>query len=153
MSSAVSEVAVIRGRHPIVWTLATFPIACFTCVLFTDVAYVRTMNFMWSDFSVWLLAVGMAGGVLAVIAGFVSWIARRRAGTRGSAVIVAIGSLLTLAVAFLNSLVHSRDAWTSVMPQGLALSGITVLIMLVTALIASARNRRVVALNYPGVRR
>src|SRR5260370_755551 len=39
------------------------------------------------------------------------------------------------------------------MPEGLALSGVTVLVMLVTALVASAMNRRVVAVAYPRGRR
>ena len=37
-----------------------------------------------------------------------------------------------LILALFNSLIHSRDAWTSVVPTGLTLSAITVLVMLFT---------------------
>ncbi|MBV8697709.1 MAG: DUF2231 domain-containing protein, partial [Bradyrhizobium sp.] len=43
-----------------------------------------------------------------------------------------IGNLVVLVLAFFNVLVHSRDAWTSVMPTGLILSIVTVLILPIT---------------------
>lgn len=139
--------------HPILRLLTAFPIACFTCALFTDIAYVQTENVMWVDFSDWLLAVGMAGGVVAAVAGLLSLIANRRRRTQRLNWSLALGSLVVLAIALLNNFVHSRDAWTSVMPTGLALSAVTVLAVLVTAwLAASAERRRGVAMPYSGVR-
>ena len=120
--------------------LTAFPVACFTGALLTDAAYGCTANMMWADFSAWLLAVGMAGGVLAAIAGLVSWMFRRRAMRFNWT--VALGSLLILVVAFINNLVHTRDAWTSVMPLGLTLSAITVLILLVTGWLVSGSRRQ-----------
>ena len=153
MNSDTSEPMARSGGRPILRLLASFPIACFTCALATDIAYVQTANMMWADFSAWLLAVGMAGGVVAAVAGFVSLMAGRRGRTQQSVWPVAIGSLLVLVIAFFNNLVHSRDAWTSVMPAGLALSVATVLVLLVTAwLAASAGRRPAVAMGYSGVR-
>lgn len=152
MNSAVSEVPVVRGGHPILWIFAAFPITCFTCALFTDAAYMQTTNIMWANFSDWLLAAGMAGGMLAAIVGLFGWITGRRSGMRPSAWVIAVGSLLTLVIAFFNNLVHSRDAWTSVMPMGIALSIVTVLVMLATGLFAAAATRRVMAVPYSGVR-
>ena len=43
-----------------------------------------------------------------------------------------IGNLVVLVLAFFNALVHTRDAWTSVVPIGLMLSIVTVLILPVT---------------------
>jgi uncharacterized membrane protein len=37
-----------------------------------------------------------------------------------------------LILAILNMLIHTRDAWTSVVPWGLALSALTVLAILIT---------------------
>ena len=37
-----------------------------------------------------------------------------------------------MVLAILNSLVHAGDGWTSVVPQGLILSALTVLVMIVT---------------------
>ncbi len=152
MSTTLSDPTASRGGHPVLRALAAFPIACLTCALFTDLAYVQTANIMWSDFSAWLLAIGTIVGALALVVGIVSWLARRGHAAR-SAWIVALGSLLTLVVAFFNNLVHTHDAWTSVVPTGLALSAATVLAMLATAWIAASVGRRQVAVApYSGVR-
>jgi uncharacterized membrane protein len=152
MNSAISKASVLRDQHPILWVLAAFPATCFTGALCTDAAYMQTSNIMWADFSDWLLAVGMAGGVLAAIVGLIGWITGRQSGTRQSAWVIAVGGLLTLVIALFNNLVHSRDAWTSVMPMGIALSIVTVLVMLATGLFAAAATRRVIAVPYSGVR-
>jgi len=153
MNSDVSESMARRSGHPILRILTSFPIACFTCALLTDIAYVQTTNVMWADFSAWLLAAGMAGGVVAAIAGLVSLVTDRRDRTQRSVWPIVLGSLLVLVIAFFNNLVHSRDAWTSVMPTGLALSVVTVLAMLATACLASsAGHRRGVATPHAGVR-
>ena len=139
--------------HQILRLLAAFPIACFTCALFTDLAYVQTANIMWVNFSDWLLAVGMAGGVVAAVAGLLSLIINRRRRMHGFNWPVALGSLVVLVIALFNNFVHSRDAWTSVMPTGLALSAATVLAVLATAwLAANADRRRDVAMPHSGVR-
>lgn len=139
--------------HPILRLLAAFPIACFTGALFTDLAYVQTENVMWVDFSDWLLAVGVAGGVVAAVAGLLSLMTNRRRRTQRFSWSVVLGSLVVLVVALFNNFVHSRDAWTSVVPTGLALSAVTVLAMLVTAwLAANAGRRRDVGVLYSGVR-
>ena len=137
---------ILRPRNDlIVRILAAFPIACFTCALLTDIAYVKTMRIMWADFSDWLLAVGMVSGVIAAFAGIVSLLVYRRREAPKAVWPLVIGSLLVLIVAFFNNLVHSRDGWTSVMPTGLALSFVTVLLMLAVAIFAmkvgSLRNK------------
>jgi len=43
-----------------------------------------------------------------------------------------LGNLVVLVLAFFNVLIHTRDAWTSVVPTGIILSLITVLILPVT---------------------
>ena len=124
------------GLHPVLLLFASFPIACFTCALFTDGAYAVSENMLWADFSDWLLAAGVGGGVLAAIAGVAALITRRVRFNWA----MAIGGVLVLAIAFLDNLVHSRDAWTSVMPAGLALSALTFVLILAT-LLAGARRR------------
>ena len=151
--SDLPDPTIRSGGFPILRLLAAFPIACFTCALLTDLAYVQTQNIMWADFSAWLLAVGMAGGVVAAVAGLLSLIANRRRRTRRSNWPVVLGSLVVLVIALFNNFVHSRDAWTSVMPAGLALSAATVLAVLATVwLAASGGRRRDVAMPYSGVR-
>jgi uncharacterized membrane protein len=43
-----------------------------------------------------------------------------------------IGSAVALVLATLNMLLHTRDAWTAVIPWGLTLSALVVLILLFT---------------------
>ena len=153
MNSDIPQSPAGRAGHPIVGMLTSFPIVCFTGALLTDIAYVQTTNVMWTNFSAWLLAVGMAAGVMAAIVGLIVWIAGRLGRTPRSAWTFTLGGLLTLVIAFVNNLVHSRDGWTSVMPTGLALSVATVVVMLATAWLASGRrHRRAVAMSSPGVR-
>jgi len=150
--SDISDPMTRSSGHPVLRLLAAFPIACFTCALFTDIAYVQTANVMWADFSDWLLAVGMAGGVVAAVVGLLGLMTNRRGRTQRFNWSVALGSVVVLVIALFNNFVHSRDAWTSVMPTGLALSAATVLAVLVTAwLAANAGRRRSMAVPYSGV--
>ena len=140
MNTTQSRITGRRGTHPILRILSAFPIACFTCALCTDIAYSQTANMMWADFSNWLLAAGMAGGVLAAIAGLVIWWVGYRSQSTRRTWIVAFACGMTLVIALFNNFVHSRDAWTSVVPVGLELSALTVFVMLVTAWLASRTN-------------
>lgn len=60
--------------HPIHPMLVTIPIACFVGALLTDLAYWRTAEMMWANFSAWLLTVGVIVGILAAIAGFIDFL-------------------------------------------------------------------------------
>lgn len=120
------------AAHPIHPMLVPFPIACFVGTLVTDIAYWRTAQMMWADFSAWLLLIGMVMGVLAAIAGLIDFLGNRLIRAQQPAWPHMLGNILVLLVALFNTLVHTRDAWTSVVPLGLVLSVITVLILPVT---------------------
>jgi uncharacterized membrane protein len=122
-----------RSGSPVFRLLVSFPIACFSAAFVTDVVYVVSARIMWADFSDWLLAGGIAVGVLAAIVGIADAASRRRVLPRRPVLPLAIGGLVVLLLAFLDNLVHSRDAWTSVVPEGIALSAVIVLVMLITA--------------------
>jgi uncharacterized membrane protein len=134
------------GGHTIHRLLASFPIACFTLALGTDIAYWRTSNLMWLEFSAWLLLAGIVLGVAAAVFGAVYFLARF--GTRAVRFgwPAAIGALIVLILAFFNNLVHTADGWTAVMPWGLTLSALTVLVMLVTVWLGTS------FVHGPGVR-
>jgi uncharacterized membrane protein len=153
MSINTPEPMVRIGGHPILRILVSFPIACFCGALVTDIAYAWTADMMWANFSAWLLAAGMFMGVLAAIVGFVHLLAHRRARSLRTVFVLFIGSVAVLALAGFNNLVHSRDAWTSVVPLGLAISAITVVVMLITIWLGSGSvYRPVVGVQYSGVR-
>jgi uncharacterized membrane protein len=112
--------------------LVPIPIACFIGTLVTDIAYACTADMMWADFSAWLLLVGLIFGVLAAIAGLIDFLSNRLIRARPPAWPHLVGNFVALLLALLNLLVHTRDAWTSVVPVGLILSIIVVLILPVT---------------------
>lgn len=121
------------AKHPIHPMLIPFPIACFVGTLLTDLAYWRTADIMWANFSAWLLAIGLVLGVLAAIAGLIDFLGDRLVRSQRPAWWHMLGNLLVLVLSFFNVLIHSRDAWTSVVPTGLILSAVVVVIMLFTA--------------------
>ena len=130
--SPPDSVARIAGLpiHPI---FAPFPIACFVGALVTDLVYWRTADMMWETFSIWLITVGIIMGVLAGIAGAADFIGNRRIRSLSPGWPHAIGNTLALILSFINAFVHSRDGYTSVVPEGLILSALVVLILAVTA--------------------
>jgi uncharacterized membrane protein len=112
--------------------LVPFPVACFVGTLLTDIAYWRTADMMWADFSSWLLFFGLALGALAAIAGLVDFFGNRLMRRQRPAWLHFIGNVLVLVLSIVNALVHSRDAWTSVVPTGLILSAVVVLLLVFT---------------------
>ena len=126
------DTAAVRiGRQPLHALLAHVPNALFIGALITDVVYWRTADIMWGDFSDWLLAFGALFAVLAAVAGIVDFLVVRRNRT-GAGAFHAWGSVVVLVLAILNNFVHSRDAYTSVVPSGLILSALTVVVLIVT---------------------
>lgn len=130
-SAALRSTARI-ATHPIHPMLVPVPIVCFIGALITDIMYAVTAEMMWADFSAWLLIVGLIIGVLAAIAGLIDFLSNRLIRAQMPAWPHMLGNIAVLVLAFFNVLVHTRDAWTSVVPTGLILSIITVLILPVT---------------------
>lgn len=132
VSSTPRSTARIAGR-PIHAMLVPIPIACFVGTLVTDIVYWWTADMLWSDMSDWLLVVGLVVALFAVIAGLVDFFGDRRVRALQAAWVHGLGNALVLALEIVNALVHTRDAYTSVVPTGLILSALSVLILLVTA--------------------
>lgn len=117
------------GAHPIHPILVPIPIACFVGGLLTDLVYWRTSEMMWADFSAWLVTVGTVVAWLAAIAGLIDFLGNRAVRAQPPAWPHVIGNAVVLILATINTLIHSRDAWTSVVPTGLILSALTVAIL------------------------
>lgn len=120
------------GRHPLHPMLIPFPVACFVGVLLTDIAYWRTADVLWADFSAWLVSAGVVLGIVAALAGLVDFLGDRAVRSKPPAWPHMIGNIVALILATLNMLVHTHDAWTSVVPWGLALSLAVVVVIAVT---------------------
>ncbi|EPE96910.1 DUF2231 domain-containing protein [Rhizobium grahamii] len=118
-----------------------FAATCFTGALLTDIAYWKTAEMTWANFSAWLLAAGLVMGVIGAIAIIADWMrgvlpmARLR-------LVLYLGCLAAAFVlSFVNTLIHSRDAWTSVVPTGLALSMATFVAIVIGALVGAGVQR------------
>jgi uncharacterized membrane protein len=111
---------------PFVAMGGTLLIAAF----FTDYKYISSSLFQWANFSAWLITAGLVLALIAAIflvidllvggGGRIRWI---------DFAILALAAILSI----FNAFVHSRDAWTSVVPDGIVLSAITAVLLLVAA--------------------
>jgi uncharacterized membrane protein len=129
MSANVAYSRARIGAHPIHPMLVPIAIACLVGTLLTDLMYWGTADMMWADFSAWLVTVGTIVGWLAAIAGLIDFLGNRFVRAQPPAWPHAIGNVAVLVLATFNMFIHSRDAWTSVVPTGLILSVLTVVIL------------------------
>jgi uncharacterized membrane protein len=136
------QVAPGLGTWPLYAFLVQFPAVCFTGALLSDVVYWRAPQFLWETFSVWLLAVGCLAAALAGIVGLVGFCADRRKRSGTYAWPHALASLLVAVLSGVNALVHSRDGYTAVVPDGLGLSVLVVLLMVVVTWLGWRRPAR-----------
>jgi uncharacterized membrane protein len=118
--------------HPLHPMLVPIPITCFIGTLITDIVYAQTANMLWSDMSDWLLTAGLIVSIFVVITGLIDFLGDRRVRALRQVWIHGLGNGLALILAIWNGFVHTRDAYTSVVPTGLVLSSLVVLILLFT---------------------
>ena len=117
--------------------------ALLIAALFTDYMYASNSLMQWANFSAWLITGGLVLALIAVIV-LVIDVALGRAGPVRllDFVLVAVAALLSL----VNIFVHTRDAWTSVVPTGITLSVIVTILLLAAGL----RGWRVTAIRTAG---
>lgn len=115
-----SPVATVTG--PLYLLLFPIPVVCFVGALLTDIVYSGDAVIEWLNFSEWLIAAGLALGAFAALASLVELIAAAPLRTS----ILGWGHIFlfwaAMVVELFNSLVHSVDGWTAVVPTGLILS-------------------------------
>jgi uncharacterized membrane protein len=127
------------ARQPIHPILVAFSIACFAGAFVTDLVYWRTPAVMWERFSDWLITAGLMLAGVAIIAFVIDLVGKR---IRNSAWPRVVGYLLAVLVSLINAFVHSRDAYTAVVPTGLTLSALVVVILLFTGWVGWALTSR-----------
>jgi len=114
-----------RLSHPLlIASAATLLIATFV----TDLLYWRTLLPQWETFSIWSLTGGL---ILAGLSGLALLVdvklQRLRAIDWRRFAALTVAALLSL----LNAFIHSRDSYTAVVPEGLWLSTIVTVLLLV----------------------
>lgn len=123
-----------------------FPFVCFTLALLTDLAFWRTAYLMWQNFSAWLLFAGLVFGGIGILAAIVDWLRPATRPARPSAAQIVL-FLIVLVLAVINSFIHAGDGWTAVVPNGLILSAVTFLFILITLWQGRLRSSRTVVVE------
>ncbi len=119
---------------PVFAMFSPFPISCFTAALLTDIGYYNTADIQWANFSAWTLAFGEFFLGFVILITFIEII--RASGVRPIRAWLQLGLyILTFVLVMFNNFVHGRDGWTSVVPEGLFLSAITVVLMMIVSFV------------------
>lgn len=135
----------VSATHPLHVLLAAYPVACFSAAFVTDIIYMNTAVMMWANFSVWLITAGLVMGVAAAVVGIAEALLSRHKTKLRPGWFHSIGNALVLALSVWNAFVHSRDAWTSVVPTGVILSGIVTVIVITVNWIGTTSTMRQLA--------
>ena len=94
----------------------------------TDYIYYTTALWQWANFSAWLITAGLILMLVAVLLLLIDFATGRAARLKTSSfILVAAAAVLSL----VNAFVHSRDAWTSVVPQGIFLSAVSTILLVI----------------------
>lgn len=137
------------ANQPVYATLVQFPAVCFVGALLTDLAYWRTAIYIWENFSIWLLTIGCIMAGFTAVAALATWISHPHVRVQRFARLHLIASLAALILSIVNAFVHSRDGYTAVVPQGLTLSIVVVILMLLATWLGWPRPLSVEAAPYP----
>lgn len=130
--------ALVRPLHRM---LLAFPISLFTFALFTDIAYLKTAEVQWTNFSAWLITGALVFGGIAGVFSIVDFVVSARRGRSSRSLIHLVALALAWVLGLINAFKHSQDAWSSVGAFGLALSFLCTLLVLIAGWIAySARE-------------
>ncbi|WFU82533.1 hypothetical protein QA645_07260 [Bradyrhizobium sp. CIAT3101] len=121
--------------------------ALLMAALFTDFMYTSNSLSQWANFSVWLIT----GGLVLALIGTIFLVVDVALGRAGAIRWLDFGLVVAAAIlSLVNVFVHTRDAWTSVVPTGITLSTIVTILLLaagvrgwcVTAVKAVGRGER-----------
>jgi uncharacterized membrane protein len=116
--------------------VVSFSAAYLFGALVTDLVYWQIPNVLWERFSIWLITAGLITAGLAAIAYAIDLAGGRRIDRPAWPGVV--GYTLAVLLSLLNAFVHSRDGYTAVVPTGLMLSGLVVVVLLLTAWVGAA---------------
>src|ERR1700733_5796771 len=128
-----------RGR-PIHKMLVSFSAAYFTGALVTDLVYWEMPDVMWERFSIWLIVAGLVLAGFATIAYAIDLLTDRQIDR--PTLPRMVGYALAVLLSLINAFVHSRDGYTAVVPLGLTLSGLVVIVLLLTVRVGTALANR-----------
>jgi uncharacterized membrane protein len=120
--------------------LVSFSAAYFVGAFVTDLVYWHMPDVLWERFSIWLIVAGLVMAGLATVAYVIGLATGGQIHTSSWPRVV--GYALAVGLSVINAFVHSRDGYTAVVPTGLMLSGLVVVVLLLTAWVGTALAHR-----------
>jgi uncharacterized membrane protein len=121
--------------------LVSFSAAYFVGAFVTDFVYWQIPDVVWERFSIWLITIGLIVAGLAIIAYAIDLAAGRQIDRPAWPRV--LGYALAVGLSLINVLVHSRDGYTAVVPAGVMLSGLVVIVLVLTAWVARFLSNRI----------
>ena len=115
--------------HPLHPLLVPIPIALFVSALATDIAYAAGCGEGFATASLWLLGGGLAGSVLAAIAGFTDFAASSAIRALRDAWLHMFANLTVVVIELVSFFLRLGDRWIAG-GLGLGLSVVAVLLLL-----------------------
>lgn len=117
--------------NPLHSILLAFPLVLFASAVITDIAYLKTAEMQWSNFSAWLIAGGLFMGAIVLLWAIIAFFTNRARTASSGPYLLLLAAMWV--IGFVNALLHSRDAGYSVTPTALVLSIAVALLALVAA--------------------
>lgn len=128
--------------HPLRAILMAFPVALFSFALATDVAYLKTEQLQWTNFSAWAIVGALLGGAGVFLWSVVEVVRDGFRPALNGAWLHHVLVMMFCILGLVNSFQHSKDGWSSVGTTGLVLSILSLLAALGAAWILHSRGER-----------
>lgn len=129
--SGITSTVNVAG-HPVHPMLVPFPITFLVSALLADIAYWGSLEEFWARASLWLIAAGLASGLLAGLVGAIDYFTIERARTHKAGRRHAAGNIAAVVLAAINLAIRWGDPAAPILWTGLILSLITAGILGVT---------------------
>ncbi|MEH1868797.1 MAG: DUF2231 domain-containing protein [Nostoc sp.] len=121
LDTGVPSTVAIAG-HPLHPLSVIFPIAFLAAALGSDIGYWLTGDFFWARASLWLIGLGLAGGLLAAAIGLSDFMKIERVRKRTAGWVHLILNVAILVLSLVNFLLRWGDAESRIVPWGLLIS-------------------------------
>ncbi|WP_414541416.1 DUF2231 domain-containing protein [Nostoc sp. CCY0012] len=121
LDTGVPSTVAIAG-HPLHPLTVMFPIAFLAGALGSDVGYWLTNDFFWARASLWLIGLGLLGGVVAAITGMSDFLRIERVRKRTAGWTHMILNVAILLLTAFNFILRLGNADARILPWGLLIS-------------------------------
>lgn len=119
--SGVPSTVAIAG-HPLHPLTVIFPIAFLAAALGSDFGYWLTRDFFWARASLWLIGLGLLGGIIAAITGMSDFLRIERVRKRTAGWTHLILNVMILALTAVNLILRLGNPESPILPWGFLIS-------------------------------